>query len=175
MDDRRSFPEPHVYEHGLLDIGQGKRICREARGAQKEFDPDVFRIVLFDQRGCGDREPLRHHLDIENWLLFGVTMTRSQEIDRLYRQLMDAARLAFVRICSHYFAHRAWLDDAQLLRNARLKGSSEVLIHGRLDMYTPLLDAWVLCRAWPDAEKSPGTPVHDSAHRRRWSRPFRYR
>lgn len=161
MDDRRSFPEPHVYEHGLLDIGQGKRICWEARGAHKGFDPDVLRIVLFD--------------DIENWLLFGVTMTRSQEIDRLYRQLMDAARLAFVRICSHYFAHRAWLDDAQLLRNARLKGSSGVLIHGRLDMYTPLLDAWVLCRAWPDAEKSPGTPVHDSAHRRRWSRPFRYR
>lgn len=53
------------------------------------FDPDVFRAVLFDQRGCGrsaphaevagndtwslvaDMERIREHLGIERWLLFG--------------------------------------------------------------------------------------------------------
>jgi hypothetical protein len=45
----------------------------------------------------------------------------------------DAAKLAFVRMCTHYFAHRAWLEDGQLLRDAhRLKGIPGVLIHGRL-------------------------------------------
>ena len=53
------------------------------------FDPDQYRIVLFDQRGCGqstpmgelrenttwdivdDIEKLREHLGIEKWLVFG--------------------------------------------------------------------------------------------------------
>jgi proline iminopeptidase len=53
------------------------------------FDPDVYRIVLFDQRGCGqstphaslvdnttwhlvsDMEALRGHLGIERWQVFG--------------------------------------------------------------------------------------------------------
>jgi len=301
MGDRRSFPEPQVYEHGLLDVGQGNRIYWESRGnpvgspvlivhggpgsgrprgAHKGFDPDVFRIVLFDQRGCGDSQPhaadpatdmaynttehliadieaLRVHLSIDRWLLYGgswastlilayaqrhpgrvkgivlvgVTMTRPQEIDWLYhglrlmlpiewerfragvpvqhrgadlvegyRQLMespdaavraqaardwcawedtviahehlgnpgqysaklDAARLAFVRICTHYFAHRAWLDDGQLLRDAyRLRGIPAILIHGRLDLSGPLLTAWELAQAWPDAELR---IIEDSGH-----------
>jgi proline iminopeptidase len=63
-------------------------------GLRRFFNPDVFRIVLFDQRGCGrstpdaadpsvdlstnttahlvaDIEKLREHLNIESWLLFG--------------------------------------------------------------------------------------------------------
>jgi len=53
------------------------------------FDPEVYRIVLFDQRGCGrstphaeleanttallveDIETIRAHLEIERWLVFG--------------------------------------------------------------------------------------------------------
>jgi proline iminopeptidase len=53
------------------------------------FDPAVYRIVLFDQRGCGksrphacltnnttahlieDIEKIRRHLEIEKWVLFG--------------------------------------------------------------------------------------------------------
>ncbi|MDQ7074531.1 MAG: prolyl aminopeptidase [Gammaproteobacteria bacterium] len=53
------------------------------------FDPDVYRIILFDQRGCGlsaphaslhanttwdlvgDIEQIRRHLKIESWLVFG--------------------------------------------------------------------------------------------------------
>ncbi len=53
------------------------------------FDPELYRIVLFDQRGCGrstphaelagnttqalisDMEAIREHLGIERWMLFG--------------------------------------------------------------------------------------------------------
>ena len=53
------------------------------------FDPEIYRIILFDQRGCGrsiphaelignttqalvaDIETIREHLGIERWLLFG--------------------------------------------------------------------------------------------------------
>ncbi|MCV7211711.1 prolyl aminopeptidase [Mycolicibacterium canariasense] len=248
--------------------------------AQKAFDHNIFQVVSFDQRGCGDSLPsaadpatemsvnttehllsdmekLRQHLGVERWLLFGgswactlilayaqrypqrvagiiiigVTLTRPDEIDWLYhglrrllpeqwerfraavpahlrhgslveayRQLMehpesdvrlhaarewcrwedaaiahevhgnpgqysarpDAAKLAFVRICTHYFAHSGWLDDGQLLRDAdRLAGIPGVLIHGRLDLSAPVLSAWELARAWPDAEL---TVIDDSGH-----------
>ena len=63
------------------------------------------------------------------------------------------ARLAFVRICAHYFAHGAWLEEeGALLRDAtRLAGIPGVLIHGRLDLSSPVDTAWSLARAWPDA------------------------
>ncbi|MSP53317.1 MAG: prolyl aminopeptidase [Gammaproteobacteria bacterium] len=53
------------------------------------FDPNLYRIILFDQRGCGkstpqgclennntqalisDMEIIREHLDIDKWVLFG--------------------------------------------------------------------------------------------------------
>jgi proline iminopeptidase len=110
-----SFPLPVPYDHGLLDVGDGNRIYWETSGnpdgkpalvvhggpggggkrnSRKTFDPEVFRIVLFDQRGSGeslphagdpsvslehnttehliaDMEKLREHLGIEKWLLYG--------------------------------------------------------------------------------------------------------
>lgn len=290
-----------MYDSGLLDVGEGNQVFWEARGnpngrpalavhggpgsgrsrgAHKGFDPDVFRIVSFDQRGCGDSMPsaadpatnmahnttehlladmeaLRQYLGVQRWLLYGgswastlilayaerhpdrvngivlvgVTMTRPREIDWLYhglrlllpiewerfragvpaqdrdgnlieayRRLMenpdpavreraardwcawedaaiahethgnpgqysakpDAAKLAFVRICTHYFANAAWLEDGQLLRNAaRLKGIPGVLIHGRLDLSGPLLTTWELAQAWPDAELK---IINDAGH-----------
>lgn len=79
-----------------------------------------------------------------------------------YSAKPDAAKLAFVRICTHYFAHGAWLDDGQLLRDAnRLRGIQGVLIHGRLDLSGPLRTAWELAQAWPEAEL---TIIDDSGH-----------
>lgn len=70
-----------------------------------------------------------------------------------YTDRVDDTRLGFVRICSHYFAHGAWLEEGALIRDAhRLAGIPGVLIHGRLDMGGPLTTAWELARAWPDAE-----------------------
>ncbi|MFE0875958.1 prolyl aminopeptidase [Streptomyces smyrnaeus] len=289
------------YAHGLLDVGDSNRIYWETsgnpdgkaalcvhggpgsggrRGSRQLFDPEVYRIVLFDQRGCGESQPhasdpavsldhnttehliadmerLREHLRIERWLLYGgswgstlilayaerhpervseiviagVTMTRPEETDWLYHgvgrllpgpweafrgalpkadrggnlvaaydRLMnstdeavrgkaardwcawedaviahealgkpgaysdkpDDALMAFVRICAHYFANDAWLEDGQLLRDAdRLAGTPAVLVHGRLDLGSPLKTAWELSKAWPDAELK---VIDDSGH-----------
>jgi proline iminopeptidase len=79
-----------------------------------------------------------------------------------YSSKPGAAKLTFVRICTHYFAHNAWLDDGQLLRNAhRLATIPGVLIHGRLDLSGPLLTAWELAQAWPAAELK---IIDDSGH-----------
>lgn len=74
--------KPVVFLHGGPGAGCNPK-CR------RFFDPSVYRIVLFDQRGCGrstphaelrenttwdlvaDIERLRQHLRIERWQVFG--------------------------------------------------------------------------------------------------------
>ncbi len=274
------------YESGMLDVGDGNQIHWDAAGnprgkpalvvhggpgsgsrpgMRRPFDLARYRVILFDQRGCGrstphasdpatdlsvntthhliaDMERLREHLGIERWLLqggswgstlilayaqahpervseiviAGVTGGRRREIDWLYRgvgrffpeewhrfrsvvpdddvvggyaRLMNSpdpsiraaaelawvtwedtvvslepeatkaysdrpalARRAFVRICTHYFSHAAWLEDGALIHGGgRLAGIPGVLIHGRLDLSSPLETAWELAQAWPGA------------------------
>jgi len=73
---------PVVFLHGGPGAG-----C--APYHRRYFDPDIYRIILFDQRGCGkstphacleentswhlvaDIELIREHLHIEKWLVFG--------------------------------------------------------------------------------------------------------
>ena len=74
--------KPVVFVHGGPGAGCDAR-------ARRFFDPDAYRIVLFDQRGCGrskphaslldnttwhlvaDMEQLRTHLGIDKWQVFG--------------------------------------------------------------------------------------------------------
>ena len=109
------YPEIEPYEHGMLDVGDENymywEVCGEpdgkqavvfhggpgsgcSNGVRRLFDPQAYRIVLFDQRGCGrsrphasnprvdlsvnttnhllaDIEQLRKRLSIERWLVFG--------------------------------------------------------------------------------------------------------
>jgi proline iminopeptidase len=64
-----------------------------------------------------------------------------------------AFRMQFARLCAHYFSNGAWLDEDELLDNAKkLSGIPGVLIHGRFDIGGPPDVPWLLARAWPDAE-----------------------
>ncbi len=74
--------KPAVFVHGGPGAGADAR-------SRRFFDPRHYRIVVFDQRGCGrsrpnaslvdnttwhlvaDMEQLRKHLGIERWLVFG--------------------------------------------------------------------------------------------------------
>jgi len=79
-----------------------------------------------------------------------------------YGNRPDDAKLAFVRICAHYFANDAFLDDGVLIREAgRLAGIPGVLVHGRADLGGPVTTAWELAQVWPDAEL---VVVEDSGH-----------
>src|SRR5580765_2320644 len=113
MRDR--YPELEPYDQGMLDVGDGNLVYWEASGnpngkpavvlhggpgsgtspgQRRLFDPGTYRIVLFDQRGCGrstphaseraidlsvnttphllrDIELLRSHLGIDQWLVLG--------------------------------------------------------------------------------------------------------
>jgi proline iminopeptidase len=79
-----------------------------------------------------------------------------------YSNRPDDAKLAFVRVCAHYFAHDCFLEDGVLIREAgRLAGIPGYLIHGRNDLGGPVVTAWELARAWPDAEF---VVIEDSGH-----------
>ncbi len=69
------------------------------------------------------------------------------------RWLEPDFQMARARIVTHYFYHNAWLDEGVLLREAGLlAGIPGVLIHGRLDLGSPLLTAWELAQVWPGSE-----------------------
>ena len=112
---RDLYPEIEPLETGMLDVGDGQHIYWEVSGNREGkpvvflhggpgggttpvhrrlFDPARYRIVLFDQRGCGlsiphasepgadlsanttwhlvaDMERLRAHLGIDRWQVFG--------------------------------------------------------------------------------------------------------
>ena len=109
------YPKIEPFDHGMLQVGDGNLMYWElcgnpdgkpavvlhggpgsgcSHGARRFFDPAAYRIVLYDQRGCGrsrphasdttvdlasnttdhliaDIEGLRKHLGIERWLVFG--------------------------------------------------------------------------------------------------------
>ena len=57
--------------------------------------------------------------------------------------------LQFARLVTHYWRHAAFLEDDQLIRDAaKLNGIPGALIHGRLDVSSPLITAWRLSRRW---------------------------
>lgn len=110
------YPPIEPYDRGMLEVGDGNRVYWEVSGnphgkpalvvhggpgggsprtpRPSSFDPDRYRVVQFDQRGCGrstphagdpatdmrhnttqhliaDMERLREHLGIQRWLLYG--------------------------------------------------------------------------------------------------------
>ena len=108
------YPAIEPYENGLLDVESGQQVYWEACGNplgkpalfvhggpgggcsshdRRLFDPARYRIILFDQRGCGrslphaadradlsanstgqlvsDMEALRRTLGVDRWLLLG--------------------------------------------------------------------------------------------------------
>ena len=104
------YPPIEPFDQRMLDVGQGHRIYLEQSGnpdgvpvivchggpgggtspaMRRYFDPSVYRIILFDQRGCGrsrphascednttwhlvaDMELIRELLEINSWMVFG--------------------------------------------------------------------------------------------------------
>ncbi|SPH23566.1 Proline iminopeptidase [Defluviimonas aquaemixtae] len=104
------YPQIEPFDQRMMDVGDGHRIYIEQCGhptglpvivlhggpggacspaMRRYFDPSVYRIILFDQRGCGrsrphasvednttwhlvaDIERIRRSLDITNWIIFG--------------------------------------------------------------------------------------------------------
>ncbi|ATU91933.1 prolyl aminopeptidase [Phyllobacterium zundukense] len=114
---KQLYPEIAPSDSGLLDVGDGNRMYWAVFGdpdgmpavvlhggpgsghsvrSTRLFDPAAYRIIVFDQRGCGrstphasdpaidlsvnttahllgDLECLRQYLGVDRWLVFGVS------------------------------------------------------------------------------------------------------
>ncbi|GAA3006210.1 prolyl aminopeptidase [Kitasatospora albolonga] len=89
-----------------------------------------------------------------DWLAWEDAVISAEPNNRpgMYSDRVDEDQIAFVRICSHFFGHGAWLTEDQLLRGApRLAGIPGVVVTGRHDMGCPPQSAWRLVNAWPGA------------------------
>ena len=284
--ERGLYPELEPYDSGMLDVGDGHVLYWErcgtpgakpvvflhggpgagcSPGQRRQFDPELYDILLFDQRGCGrstpfacldhnttwdivaDIEKLREQCGHERWMVFGgswgstlalsyaethpervtelvlrgIFLSRQTELDWLmkygaselypeawealvefvpegergdlteaYHRLLNTGdettqrkaaelwnrwesntvtllpdeamieetamgenSLAIARIENHYFRHKCWLEEGQLLANAhRLKGIPGVIVQGRHDCCTPPAAAYDLKKAWPEVE-----------------------
>ncbi len=132
------------------------------RAAVSEAAADEVLAAYAHRLGTSDPEARAHAAAA--WLAWEDAVI-SQEPNgkrNAYSDRPPLAQLAFVRICAHYFSNGAWLEEGVLLREAhRLAGIPGTLIHGRLDMGSPLGTAWELARAWPGARL---LVVEDSGH-----------
>lgn len=251
--------QPVVFLHG----GPGGGLVPAYR---RYFDPEAYRIVLFDQRGSGqstphanleenttwhlvsDIEHLREQLGIESWMVFGgswgstlalayaqthpervcqlvlrgIFLCRPKEIRWFYQEgasaifpdvweqylnvipenergdmlsayhrrltsddeavRVEAARawsvwegstsklfpdpdfisdfddpefaIAFARIECHFFMNNAFFDtDNYLIENvSKIRHIPAVIVQGRYDVVCPMMSAWELHRAWPEAD-----------------------
>jgi len=64
-----------------------------------------------------------------------------------------AFRACWARLVTHYWRHGAWRMDGELLAGVRrLEGTPAVLVHGQVDVSSPLGVPWELARSWPAAE-----------------------
>jgi pimeloyl-ACP methyl ester carboxylesterase len=132
------YPPIEPYACGLMDVGNGHRVYWEecgnpdgkpalvihggpgsgaVPGWRRYFDPDRYRLILFDQRGCGrstpcagdtpsaleanttsdllaDMERLRELRQVEQWLLFGGSWGVTLGLATLRRILIASAKLS---------------------------------------------------------------------------------
>ncbi len=258
MESGNPDGKPAVFLHG----GPGGGCMEKMR---RFFNPDVYRVVLFDQRGCGKSRPhaslennttwdlvndieiLRTALQIDRWQVFGgswgstlalaysqthpehvtelvlrgIFMLRKKEIDWFYQKgaselfpdlwqyylepipkserddllgayykrltsddpeiRLQAAKawskwesstsflipnekmaaafdaddlaLSLARIECHYFVNDGFMEDNQLINNVgKIRNIPSVIIQGRYDVVCPIVSAWELAQAWPEAD-----------------------
>jgi len=127
------YPEIRPYQTSMLDVGDGHQLYLEESGNPDGipvlfvhggpgagcgrhdrcfFDPERYRIILFDQRGSGrsiphasldenhslaliaDMEAIRLHLSVERWLLFGGSW--GSTLSLLYAQTFPERVLGMV-------------------------------------------------------------------------------
>jgi proline iminopeptidase len=98
-----------------------------------------------------DRDPALREKAARDWCRWEDTHVAIRSDHRPDPRYDDRRfRMAFARLVTHYWHHAAFREDGLLMRDAgRLAGIPGVLIHGRLDLSSPLDIPWQLSRAWP--------------------------
>ncbi|WP_203137162.1 prolyl aminopeptidase [Microbacterium sp. JZ31] len=90
------------------------------------------------------------------------TITLRPDSDAIEKSSQPRSAVAFARIENHFFRHGGWFREGQLIEDAHLlRDIPAVIVQGRYDVCTPMMTAWDLHRAWPEAEF---TVVDDAGH-----------
>ncbi|WP_345752262.1 prolyl aminopeptidase [Microbacterium rhizophilus] len=90
------------------------------------------------------------------------TITLRPDREAIERAADPRSAVAFARIENHFFRHGGWFREGQLIEDApRLRDIPAVIVQGRYDVCTPVMTAWDLHRAWPEAEL---VVVDDAGH-----------
>ena len=86
-----------------------------------------------------------------SWEASAITLLPRPDLVERYSD--PAFSLAFARIENHYFVHRGFVDEGQLIRDAHLVAHiPTVIVQGRYDLCTPATTAFDLHAALPDAD-----------------------
>jgi proline iminopeptidase len=101
-----------------------------------------------------DPDPTVHRPASVAWSTWEAATITLAEMPQLITTFSDPRyALAFARIENHYFVHRGWFEEGQLIANAdRLKDIPGAIVQGRYDVATPAVTAWDLHRGWPTAD-----------------------
>ncbi len=147
------YPPTEPHEQGMLDVGDGHLVYWEVSGNPKGkpavllhggpgsgsypgqrrwFDPSAYRIVQFDQRGCGrstppvsdpatdlstnttqhligDMERLRQHLEIDRWLVCGASWGVTLGLAYAERHPERVTELVFISVTMTRASDVHWL------------------------------------------------------------------
>lgn len=83
----------------------------------------------------------------------GQCSTLQQKADVLEHYAEPHLALAMARLEAHYFMHHSFIEENQILERANtLAGIRTIIVHGRYDMVCPMIQAYQLWEALPDAE-----------------------
>jgi proline iminopeptidase len=127
-----------------------------------DTEPGIEGLLLKYSRLMDDPDPGVRAAAAAAWVAWEDAVISQEAFPNAYSERVDDARLAFVRICAHYFGHGAFLDEGVLIRDAgKLAGIPGVLVHGRNDLGGPLTTPWELARTWPGVEL---VVLEDSGH-----------
>jgi proline iminopeptidase len=101
-----------------------------------------------------DPDPRIRSRAADDWSAWELALMSTEADPPWPEQWRDPGfRYTRARLVTHYFRHAAWLEEGALLRDAgALAGIPGTMVHGRLDLGSPLASAWELARAWPDGE-----------------------
>jgi proline iminopeptidase len=188
------FPPIEPYDNGMLDVGDGHQIYWEccgnpagkpalflhggpgsgcSAGQRRFFDPNLYRVVLFDQRGCGRSLPLANGPDaklstnttahliadievlrvmhgVDRWTIFGLSWgtTLGLAYAQTFPRRVNALLLGFVTTTSRREVQWITEDVGRIFPREweRFAGAvPERLRHMRL------VDAYATMLADPDA------------------------
>ena len=139
---RRFYPEAWSrFEAGVPEVQRSGNLAADYRVLLNDPDPKVR------------EEAAGNWCEWEDAIIDLDPGTKSATRFKTPRFEDPAFRYQFARLVTHYFSTGAWLEEGEIIRNAhRLAGIPGILIHGQLDLSSPLDTAWDLHQAWPESE-----------------------